>query len=447
MTTPVESLNVFLRFDQSNIRRFDQLAFIRSFPYSLSSFLSPVSGLQVLVIHVILMRERSIIHINVADFAVAVERLVHRGLKERPVIIAHDAAVRATVYDMSEEVYQNGVRKGMPLRQALRYCQDAVVLPFHPFRYERAMVQLLKCALPYSPLIEKSDHDGHLFIDVTGTGRLFGPPPDIAWRIRKAMRADMGLDPIWSVAPNKLVAKAATRMVKPVGEYIVGAGEEACFMKPLPIHLVPGIEREDLKCFREFNLTRTGHVANLSIEQLYVMFDNRSHSLYNAVRGIDPSPVLPVGQEHPVISVDHTFGNDTNTVTSVEGVLYRLVEKVGSNLRKRRLAAKRIRIILDYSDGKRMIRQTTVDPATANDFRLFAVAKTALEGVWKRRVRIRHLRLICNRLTYPPAQMALFSEHEQGKGKSDNLIFALDSIRRRYGFNAVRTGRTLSSHP
>ena len=216
------------------------------------------------------MRERSIIHINVADFAVAVERLVDRRLKERSVIIAHDTA-RATVYDMSEEAYQNGVRKRMALRRALRYCRDAVVLPLHPFRYERAMVQLLKCALPYSPLIEKSDHDGHLFVDVTGTGRLFGPPPDIAWRIRKAMRANMGFDPIWSVASNKLVAKVATRMVKPVGEYIVGAGEEACFMKPLPIYFVPGIERDDLKRFREFNLTRVGHVMNLSKTQLNVI--------------------------------------------------------------------------------------------------------------------------------------------------------------------------------
>jgi len=390
------------------------------------------------------MRERSIIHINVADFAVAVERLVDRRLKERPVIIAHDTAVRATVYDMSEEAYQNGVRKGMSLQRALRYCRDAAVLPLHPFRYERAMLQLLKCALPYSPLIEKSDIDGHMFIDVTGTGRLFGPPPDIAWRIRKTIRANMGFDPIWSVAPNKLVAKVATRMVKPVGEYIVGAGEEARFMKPLPIHLVPGIEREDLKCFREFNLTRTGHVANLYMGQLCVMFGNRSHSLYNAVRGIDPSPVLPAGQKHPMVSVDRTFGNDTNTAASVESVLYRLVEKAGIDLRKRRLAARRIRIVLDYSDGRRMTRQATADPATANDFRLFAVAKTALKGVWKRRVRIRHLRLICHRLTYPPAQMALFSEHEQEKKKSDNLIFAFDSIRRRYGSNAIRVGRTLN---
>jgi len=86
-----------------------------------------------------------------------------------------------------------------------------------------------------------------------------------------------------------------------------------------------------------------------------------------------------------------------------------------------------------------MTRQATVDPATANDFRLFAVAKTTLEGAWKRRVRIRYLRLVCNRLTYPPAQMALFREHEPEKGKNDNLIFALDSIRNRFGFNAIHT--------
>lgn len=389
------------------------------------------------------MRERSIIHINVIDFAVAVERVLDRRLRERPVIIAHDASARSTVYDMSEESYQSGVRKGMTLGRARCYCPDAVVLPPHADRYERAMRQLLKHVLPYSPLIEMTDHNGHLFIDVTGTGRLFGPPPDVAWRIRKMVRADMGVDPIWSVGPNKLVAKVATRRVKPDGEYIVGAGEEGDFMKPLPIYLVPGIEREDLKRFREFNLTRVGHVMNLSMIQLNVMFGNRGRSLYDAVRGIDPSPVLSVDQRQPMVSSDYEFGNDTNKVAVVRRALYQLVEKVAMDLRNQRLTTRRIRIVLDYSDGRRMVRQAAAHPATANDLRLFPVAKAALERAWTRRVRIRHLRLMCDRLTYPPAQIELFSEYEQKKKKDDSLIFALDSIRRRYGFNAIHLGRTL----
>jgi len=390
------------------------------------------------------MRERSIIHINVADFAVAVERLVDSRLRERPVIIAPGGKARAAVYDMSEESYQNGVRKGMTLGRALGCCRDAVVLPPHPARYERAMTRLVKHALPFSPLIEMTDHNGHLFVDATKTGKLFGPPPDVAWRIRKALRADMGFDPIWSVAPNKLIAKVATRMVKPAGEYVIGAGEEQDFLKPVPVHLIPGIEGEDLKRFREFNLTRAGHVAHLSMEQLNIMFGSRSGSLYNAVRGIDPSPVLPVGQKPPVVVADHAFADNTNHVAVVQGALYGLAERAGADLRKRWLTTRRIKIFLDYSDGRRVTRQAVAHPATANDFRLFVLAKRALERAWTRRVGIRHLRLICDRLTYPPAQMALFAEHEKESKMSDTLIFALDTIRYRFGFNAIRVGRTLS---
>jgi DNA polymerase-4 len=389
------------------------------------------------------MRERSIIHINVADFAVAVERLVDSRLRGRPVIIAPGGAVRAAVYDMSEESYQSGVRKGMTLGRALGFCRDAVVRRPCPARYERAMTRLLKHALPYSPLVEITDHNGHLFVDATRTGRLFGPPPDVAWRIRKAVRMDMGFDPIWSVAPNKLTAKVATRMVKPAGEYVIGAGEEQDFLRPLPVHLIPGIEAEDLKRFREFNLTRAGHVVRLSMEQLNIMFGSRSDSLYHAVRGIDPSPVLPAGQKPPVVVADHEFANDTNRVAVVQGALYGLAERTGADLRKSRLTARRIKVVLDYSDGRRVARQAAAHPATANDFHLFVLAKRVLERAWTRRVGIRHLRLVCDRLTYPPAQIALFAQDEKENQMSDPLIFALDTIRRRFGFNAIRVGRTL----
>jgi DNA polymerase-4 len=390
------------------------------------------------------MQERAIIHLNVADFAVAVERVVDSRLRERPVIIAPEGAARAAVYDMSDEAYLSGVRKGMALRRAQRCCRDAVLLPPHPDRYQRAMTELLKHALPYSPLVEVTDHNGHLFLDATGTGKLFGPPPDVACRIRKAVRADAGFDPIWSVAPNKLVAKVATRVVKPSGEYIVRAGDEKDFLRPLPVYLIPGIERGDLERLREFNLTRNGQVTDLSMGQLSVMFGSRSRSLYSAVRGIDPSPVLAVGHQRPVVTVDHEFGNDTNDVTVVESMLYRLGEQAGADLRERRLAAKRIRIVLDYSDGGRMIRQATANPATANDLQLFSVARRALERAWKRRVRIRHLSMICDRLTYPPAQLQLFQMHKE---TSDNLITVLDRIRLRFGFDAIRVGRTLSASP
>ncbi|MCP4714645.1 MAG: hypothetical protein GY868_05965 [Deltaproteobacteria bacterium] len=391
------------------------------------------------------MQERSIIHLNVADFAVAVERLTDSRLRERPVIIAPEGAARAAVYDMSEDAYQDGVRKGMALRQAKRCCKDAWILPPHYDLYERAMAQLFKCALPYSPLIESTDHNGHLFMDVTGTGRLFGPPPDVAWRIRKTIRADMGVNPIWSVAPNKLVAKVATRMVKPSGEYIVCAGDETSFLQPVPIHLIPGIEKNDLEHLHAFNLTCAGHVAAWSADQLDMVFGKRGPGLYDAVRGIDHSPVSPAGCRPPSIKLAHEFGNDTNKTRMVESALYRLTEQAGANLRKRHLAAGRIGIIIDYSDGKRTIRQASARPATANDFSLFSSAELALKRAWARRTRIRHLCLICDRLTYPPAQLELFPDRK--KEKTDTIFSVLDKVRDRFGPSSIRMGRTLPASP
>ena len=391
------------------------------------------------------MRERSIIHLNVADFAVAVERLVDHRLASRPVVIAPEGAARATVFDMSDEAFHSGVRKGMPLGRALRRCPDAEILPPHPDRYERAMRRLVKQVLSYSPLIEMSDINGHLFIDTTGMGRLHGPPPDIAWRIRKTVRTTMGLDPIWSVAPNKLIAKVATRLVKPTGEYIVRAGEETAFLHPIPLHLIPGIEPGDLARCREFNLFSAGQVILLSLNQLQVAVGRRCRAIYDAVRGIDPEPVRPVGRQAPVIRLDHAFGNDTNDAAVVEGALYSLVERAARELRRRKLAAGRIGIFLDYSDGARVIRQAAARPATANDFRLFAAARTALERAWTRRVRVRHIRLACDRLRSPPAQLELFPKYRNQQETEDNLIATLDAIRGKFGHEAIRVGRTLSA--
>ncbi|MEK6196516.1 MAG: DNA polymerase IV, partial [Deltaproteobacteria bacterium] len=125
------------------------------------------------------LRERAVLHFNVADFAVAVERVADCCLRDRPLIIAPLKAPRAVVYDMSEEAYCEGVRKGMPLRQATRICRGAELLSPQVPLYQKAMQAFFKELQGYSPLIESGQADGHFFVDVTGTHRLYGPAPDV----------------------------------------------------------------------------------------------------------------------------------------------------------------------------------------------------------------------------------------------------------------------------
>jgi DNA polymerase-4 len=123
----------------------------------------------------------------------------------------------------------------------------------------------------------------------------------------------------------------------------------------------------------------------------------------------------------------------------LHAALFALIEKSGRTLRLRRLAAQRLGIVLDYSDGMRASRQGSIAPASANDRRLFAAAQVVLDRAWTRRVRIRHLRLCLDRLTFPPAQLDLFED--RGPSADERLLQSLDAIRGKFGEAAVRYGR------
>nr|NIS42300.1 hypothetical protein [Desulfuromonadales bacterium] len=90
----------------------------------------------------------------------------------------------------------------------------------------------------------------------------------------------------------------------------------------------------------------------------------------------------------------------------------------------------------------RRARQVAARPATANDLTLFELARRALHLAWIRRVRIRHLRLICDRLVFPPAQLELFVADRRADQKRSELVNAIDTVRQRFGHEAVRFGRT-----
>jgi DNA polymerase-4 len=61
-----------------------------------------------------------------------VERQRDPSLRGRPVVIGETPDQRKAVLDCSPEAEAHGVRIGMPLRQALALCRDAIFLPPHP---------------------------------------------------------------------------------------------------------------------------------------------------------------------------------------------------------------------------------------------------------------------------------------------------------------------------
>jgi DNA polymerase IV len=386
--------------------------------------------------------DRAIIHLNITDFAVAVERIRDSSLREVPLIVASGQAAktRTLVFDMSEEAYQDGVRKGMQLNLARKYCRQAQVITPRPALYRKAMAALVKRVVYYTPLVEQGEEDGHLFMDVTGTHRLFGPAPDIAWRLRKQVLNDLGLDPVWSLASNKLVSKVASRMVRPFGEYIVGAGEEDAFLAPLPLSMLPGVKAEEIQILEDFNLRRIGQLAQLTRKQLLVPFHKRSAYLYDASRGRDRTAVVPGKTKNDQIAGEHTFEEDTGTYSEVQSALTMLVHGIGRDLRCKGMLGQRMGICLIYGDGKKTYRQATKKGGSDNDFLLRSMALTALDKAWGRRIRVRSCALTCDRLVPRSGQQTLFVMQSHREQQQEKIMTAMDKVCSRFGDESICLG-------
>ncbi len=386
--------------------------------------------------------ERSIIHLNIADFAAAVEINLSPALKGYPVIIAPTAAPRAVVYDMNDQAYQEGIRKGMPLARVRKINKRIKIIPPRFNQYERVMKDLLKQSLAYTPAIESGHWDGHIFLDVTGTNRLFGPSVDLAFRLKKKIQNNFRLDPIWSVATNKLVAKVATRMVKPTGEYIVGPGEEEAFLEPLPITLLPGLSKEDIIKLNTFNLFFVSQIRPLTLEQLSIPFAHRARHIHCLIRGIDTTPVSHMEKEEP-IQADHEFADDTNDALQLKKAIYLLVETLGYTLRQRQMVSRQIALTISYSDGGRRSITGKLTLPTANEMIMFKKATTLLFRAWTRRIRIRHIRLTVEKAVRPELQATLFEENPK-EASQEKIFKAMDEIRTKFGTRAINTGLTLA---
>jgi DNA polymerase-4 len=96
----------------------------------------------------------------------------------------------------------------MALAAAQRQVKDLVVLPPDPPAYASMNRELERIAAVYAPAFE-NDQQGNLYLDLTGTSQLFGPPADCSSRILQEIAEQAGIRPAAAVAGNKPVGKVA----------------------------------------------------------------------------------------------------------------------------------------------------------------------------------------------------------------------------------------------
>src|SRR5262249_35158638 len=120
-------------------------------------------------------------------------------------------------------------------------------------------------------------------------------------------------------------------------------------------------------------------------------------------------PVLPpeVRAEYRVC---HTLATDTNDLAVLHPLLRRLTEELGRRLRRRGLAARRLRLRLDYVDYAGSAKTVPLPSGPPLDQELWTGARRALALAQERRTAIRTVTLLVDRLIEAEAQLELFAE-------------------------------------
>src|SRR5207237_3284760 len=116
-------------------------------------------------------------------------------------------------------------------------------------------------------------------------------PSALAQEIRNAIFRTTKLTSSAGIAPNKLIAKIASEINKPNGQFEVKPEHVANFMKDLPVRKIWGIGEKSERKLEGLGIKTCGELQRFSRSELVDLFGKFGLELYDLCRGIDCRPV------------------------------------------------------------------------------------------------------------------------------------------------------------
>jgi DNA polymerase IV len=390
---------------------------------------------------------REIVCVQIPSFEIALARADNASLRGRPVAVAPIHTPRALVREVSHEAFNEGIEPGMSVELARRICPGLRLVMPDSSRLEMAHRELEHTIMPLAPSWE-SIRPGSLFLDLTGTTRLLGPPIDTAVRMGRQLIQRQGWDSVIGLAGSKLVSQlAATTLERPPQVFSIHSGSEQPFLAPLSTTLLPGLHRvqasQVLRRLDDLNLRTLGSIAAVSMAHLESAFGTTAGFLHNWALGIDPSPVRPPVAQ-PVIERSISLDPDEVDDQTLLGRLHGLLEQLCATLRQQRRMCRRMTLAVRHRDHHEQLAQQMLQRGTCWEADLQPVLASLFTRCFRRRIRLQRMTLQVDRLGPPAEQLSLFEESRSlAQPAHHRLSMALDRIRAKFGERAVSWGRNL----
>ncbi|AXQ28636.1 DNA polymerase IV [Solimonas sp. K1W22B-7] len=320
---------------------------------------------------------RKIIHVDMDAFYASVEQRDDPELRGRPVVVAWRGN-RSVVCAASYEARRFGVRSAMPAVRAERLCPEAVFVPPDFTRYRTVSRQVREIMRRHTDLVEPLSLD-EAYLDVTENKLGLPSATEVAKVIRDQIRGELNLTASAGVAPNKFLAKLASDMRKPDGQFVIRPADIDTVLPPLPAARIPGIGRVTDQRLEQIGVRTIAQLRELSQGQLQQQFGRYGQRLYELARGIDEEPVVP---DRPLqsVSAEDTFERDV-PLAETEATIRRLAEKTWAGTRKTQRIGRTVVLKLKTADFRILTRSHTPPSPPASVEELTRIALSLRERV------------------------------------------------------------------
>lgn len=255
---------------------------------------------------------RKIIHVDMDCFFAAVEMRDNPSLRDIPLAIGASVDRRGVISTANYPARRYGVHSAMPTATALKLCPHLTLLPGRMAAYKEASLHIREIFARYTPLIEPLSLD-EAYLDVTNSTQCNGSATLIAQQIRQEIAAELNLTASAGIAPIKFLAKIASELNKPNGQYVITPAQVPAFLQQLPLSKIPGVGKVTAKRLEEVGLITCADVQNYNLADLLKRFGKFGRVLWERCQGIDEREVSPdrlrksVGVERTLVADIHEW--------------------------------------------------------------------------------------------------------------------------------------------
>lgn len=415
--------------------------------------------------------ERIIFHIDVNSAYLSWSALARLAggdtvdLREIPSIVGGDMERRhGVVLAKSIPAKKYGITTGEPIVNALRKCPNLYIeSPDHTL-YHRRSRELMDYLLDICPEIEQLSVD-ECFMDFTPIRNRFSSPSEGAYFIKDHIRDNFGFTVNIGISDKKILAKMASDFKKPDMVHTLFSWEIKEKMWPMPVSSLYMCGKSSTMALKKLEISTIGELARCDRDILASHLKSHGILLWEYANGIDDSAVASAPVEAKGIGNSTTLPRDVTDRKEAFRCLLSLSDSVAARLRKARQLAGMISVEIKYSSFRTVSHQMPLSPASNTSQIIYRTACRLFDDLWNgspiRLLGIRSSRLAAES---EPTQLSLFDLPAAGAFTPENtasesspvspskeklaaLDKTLDSIRLKYGKNAVVRGSFLNRPP